>query len=82
MLDIEIEIDQLSYGVVERIITEYFDMGRPSSSNFPIGFSEDSYGTYSLSGTKSVGDFSIRIAKKTNGKYELMVSLIGKLKKI
>ncbi len=78
-MDIEREIDKLGYGTIEGIIADHFDIGFPSSSNFPIEFPEETYGTYTLIGSKGNGKFSIRITKKTNGKYELMVSLIGKL---
>lgn len=75
------EVNSLDYGTIENTIAEYFDLGFPSSSNFPIAFRRDSQGTYTLVGTKGSGTFYISIMDKTDGGYWLSVSCREKIKK-
>lgn len=70
-MSIQKEIDNLDFGTVEEIIVDFFDMGYPDNSSFPMEFSENSSDTYTLFASKGYGRFHIRTAKKDNGKYDL-----------
>lgn len=76
------EIDTLDYGVVEKIIADYYDLGYPDTSSFPVEFEENSSDSYYLVGTKAMGKFYVKTAKITNGKYWLYVTVEGKTKKV
>jgi len=78
---IDTEIDNLYYRTIERIITNCFDMGSPDNSNIPPYFVENYSDEFILVGTKKSGSFNISVNKLANGKYNLWVSLIGKLHK-
>lgn len=78
-MHIDTEIDNLYYRTIERIITDYFDMGSPDNSNIPPNFAENHSAEYILIGTKKSGTFNISVNKLTNGKYNLWVTLKGKL---
>lgn len=80
MSSLSTKIDNLYYSIIEREITDFYDMGMPDSSNIPIECSEDTYGTYILIGSKKEGEFSIKITKQPDGKYWLFVSAVGKIK--
>lgn len=81
MSSLSTEIDNLYYSTVEREIAHFYDMGMCESSNIPIECSEDTCDTYILIGSKKEGEFNIRIAKQTDGKYWLSASPVGKIKK-
>lgn len=74
------KIESLNYSIIESEISDYYDMGCPHSSSFPIKFSEDTYGTFTLICDKKSGDFSIRISRQPDGQYSLFVSPVGKIK--
>ena len=78
----ECEVDDLSYGTIEGEIANYFDMGYPDNSNIPPEMEARSGGTYILVGTEKSGTFSISTYALTSGKYQLSVSLQGKLHKV
>lgn len=75
----ECEVDKLDYGTIESEISHYFDMGYPDNSNIPPEMDARSGGTYILVGTEKSGTFSINTYGLTNGKFQLSVSLQGKL---
>lgn len=77
----ECEVDDLSYGTIESEIITYFDMGDPNNSSLPQELEGRSGGTYILIGTEKSGTFSISTYALTNGRYQLSVSLQGKLHK-
>lgn len=77
----ECEVDNLYYSTIESEIAHYFDMGYPDNSNIPPEMDARSGDTYILVGTKKSGSFSIYTYGLTNGKYQLSVSLQGKLHK-
>ncbi len=74
MTPLSTEIESLGYHTVERAISNYFDLGMVNSSEFPPVLCENESGTYFIDGTRRYGDFNIRIAKQTNGKYWLYAS--------
>lgn len=80
MSSLSIKIDNLYHSTIEREISDFYDMGMIDSSNLPIECSKDAFGTYILIGSKKEGEFNIRIAKQTDGKYWLFASPVGRIK--
>lgn len=68
-------IDNLDYSTVEDVIANYYDMGHVQSSSLPIIFSENERGTFSITATRKLGVFSIRVNKRTDQKYQLYVTV-------
>lgn len=78
----ECEVDNCSFGTIERNISRYFDMGCIGSSDVPVEVPEGIGDTYTLIGERKSGKFSVSLYPLKNGKYFLSVSLQGKLSKI
>lgn len=75
----ECEVDNCSFGTIERNISRYFGMGCISSSDVPVEVPTEIGDTYTLIGEKKSGKFSVSLYPLENGKYCLAVSLQSKL---
>lgn len=78
----ECEIDNLYYGTVERAISRYFNMGYPSSSDMSPELPEGICDIYTLVCDRKSGKFSVSAYLMKSGKYQLSVSLQGKLHEV
>lgn len=76
MESLSCQVENLYYSTIERKIISYYDMGYAESSNLPIEMNDNSSGNYSISATRKFGEFSIRTAKRTDGTFQLYISVI------